>query len=227
MLLTPPDWPALSARIGARLADAPPETAGAIVEKLGELFAPWLTDAIDAAECSKRLGTVLGVHAARTSGYAAARREATAWHEAGHAVAAHVLGADVTHVSLVPDPEDHSIGHTRYRPRRHAAQHQDACLITLAGPLAQGLTVWGVPEETLELHRRECHEFLLGDVLGLSAASRLAYLKFVEVAAADVVHRHWSAITRVAEALLRDDALTGDAIRALVAPPAASLSDAA
>src|SRR3990170_4851648 len=42
------------------------------------------------------------------------RLERTAYHEAGHAVAAYKLRRRISRVSIVPDPEDGTLGHCSY-----------------------------------------------------------------------------------------------------------------
>lgn len=65
-------------------------------------------------------------------------RERMARHEAGHAVVAHALGHQVTKVTIVPNPERQSGGHTIWRHRDDAPVSIDHVAVTYAGPLAEG-----------------------------------------------------------------------------------------
>jgi ATP-dependent Zn protease len=73
--------------------------------------------------------------------------ELTAYHEAGHAVAAVALGVGAVYASIIPDPVQGTLGHTKHRPwpgpppdmdwdrvRRHA---EPRIILALAGVVAE------------------------------------------------------------------------------------------
>ncbi len=76
----------------------------------------------------------------------------TSWHEAAHAVVAHLLGGEVRCVTLESEWQGHD-GHTevawRGLDRRELARCE--ALVAWAGPLAELLRDGGVPDDPAEL----------------------------------------------------------------------------
>jgi hypothetical protein len=79
--------------------------------------------------------------------YAPARREAvvTAWHEAGHAVAALAVGARFTSASI------RAGGRSSGRVHSIAGGGDDAFVIAAAGQVAEGLRGWTLPSSDAEV----------------------------------------------------------------------------
>lgn len=216
-------WTLLAPQITAALEAADLDTQPLLEAQLFALFEPWTAQRIHAREFYRRLTVTAAIHAERDPAYRAEQREATAYHEAGHAVTAHVLGGWVHSVTIVPTADDLAFGHVRYQPPRGASPDDDG-VITLAGPLAQAL---GGYLGGMEEHRQQCNASLLDGRPGLSCAARLALLRFLEIRAHEIVTTQWPAISRVVRALLLTDTLTRPAFLEALTPPVPVREDAA
>ncbi len=150
--------------------------------------------------------------------------KALAFHEAGHAVAAVVLGISITRVSIVPSI--HSFGrvtHGRHEPYaalvegaplnergRQAVRAQ--VLMSFAGPSAEErLTGWCRSTDNDGYEQAQMLELLggsdseiLAELLNLSDVSR----QFVE--------EHWEVIGQLAEVLFDRRMLSGKTVRKIV-----------
>src|SRR5262249_1152265 len=128
-----------------------------------------------------------------------------AFHEAGHAVIAHVLGAPVHHVTLQAAITPLQRATARCRWKR--------ALIALAGPAAEDRFQRHAPAEHAALWR----SIWDGDArnaaryLGVDGDVVAAHRK-----AARLVREHWSAIERVADALAERGRLSGAEVGTLV-----------
>ena len=80
--------------------------------------------------------------------YAPARKEAvvTAWHEAGHAVAALAVGARFSSASI------RAGGRSAGRVHSIVGGGKDAFVIAAGGQVAEGLRGWTLPESDAQLH---------------------------------------------------------------------------
>jgi hypothetical protein len=173
---------------------------------------------------------------------AATRREAAAYHEAAHAVVAHMLGYQVLRVSIAPKSD--STAHTLWRDPinrnvisklefgseadidrvRYRIDH--AIIVYKAGALAQrrhnprsGWRYGG---------SGAAHgEFLLkgsDDQQALALMSRVfedekvraAYSRYLEARAEELVKRYWSRIERLAITLLDRETINGDIREAMM-----------
>jgi hypothetical protein len=155
-------------------------------------------------------------------------REATAYHEAGHAVAAWSVGYRPTTASI--EAGNDSVGQVRHEEPFPGISFEfdgsdmarlkieRAIMICLAGPIAQkryrrsSWRKWhGVADyaTATELALRAC---------GSSDIAR-AFLKWLALRAESLVDDHWSAVERVAIALLKRSTLTHDEIASLVSKP--------
>jgi ATP-dependent Zn protease len=179
----------------------------------------------------------------RTKKMVAAAREAVAYHEAGHAVAAHRLGYEVRRVSIAP--KSGSTGHVSWRNPiknrsvkskleygseadldrvRHHIDH--AIIVCLAGKFAQKRhnprSAWRYGGSGAGRG-----EFLLkgsDDQQALELMSRVhedekvraAYSRYLEARAEDLVKRHWSRIERLAITLLDRETISGDIREAMI-----------
>jgi hypothetical protein len=146
------------------------------------------------------------------------QREVTAYHEAGHAVIAYVLGYKLKSVTIIPTHDAH--GMVQYLDPlrgipldaevsdRARLRLEKAIQISFAGPLAQ--------RKFKEHAWRDYHgefDFKKIGELGIravgSAEQQKAFLRWLEIATLEMVDAHWSAIERVAKLLLARDRLNG------------------
>jgi ATP-dependent Zn protease len=155
-------------------------------------------------------------------------REATAYHEAGHAVAAWCLGYRPATASILAG--DDSAGQVRHESPFPGINFEfdgsdwtrlkieRAIMICLAGPIAQ------------RRHRRTswrrwhgAADYATATELALrtygSGEIASAFLKWLDLRAKLLVEDHWSAIERVAIALLKHATLTNEDITSLVVEP--------
>lgn len=149
--------------------------------------------------------------------------EATAYHEAGHAIAAFRLGINIKRVTIV-GTEDAS-GRTVFdRPvlqgihldydssPRARLKAEGAILICLAGPMAQqhyranSLRNW---------HSRGDYRNAVDIAMSLNGSTEQteAYLRWLEIRARDMVRINWRGVEAVANALLNERTLDMVAVR--------------
>lgn len=151
--------------------------------------------------------------------------EATAYHEAGHALIATLLGGRVKSVTIAPDDDDgpRRFGDTQVHWRRSVSErdlHEHGIRVALAGPVAEMLysgdpfhpgtvaewasdwqAAWELAEPFFPDHRK-----------------RLAYLEEVT----RQLHRqldaapHWSAVAALADHLLAHETLELEEVREIV-----------
>jgi ATP-dependent Zn protease len=160
------------------------------------------------------------------------RRVRTAYHEAGHAVAALMLGLPLEEVSITMDGEHGLVGGTHCRPRlahldpdthwgrvspEDAGQLRAAIMVSCAGPLAEarctGRFTWrcgeGDRETAMEYARYMRHD----------PAAFQAYLDAIFRQTAELINatRTWPLVEAVAQALLERGRLDGPEARQIVA----------
>ncbi|QKC81546.1 hypothetical protein EB232_07700 [Mesorhizobium sp. NZP2077] len=155
-------------------------------------------------------------------------RIATAYHEAGHAVAALTYGGHVRIVTI--DPAHGATGSVAYdSPMRRLRPDlritpagrmkiEAAIIIALAGEIAQrrhrpsSIRTWHGGSD------RELAADLALRIAG-SGDSATALLKWLEVRAKDLVNNYWPSIERLAAALLDRSTLRDGEIVAAIMPP--------
>ena len=148
-------------------------------------------------------------------------RRAIAIHEAAHAVVAVKLGFCIKTISIVAGE-----GRTVFRRNPLRGINIDDCevtdrahrqiekfiLATLAGPAAHAIAapdLWN-PEQGGHHFGRGDYDIandLVSKLNGFPAATESAHRIFLEVAAKDLVERHWGVIEKVAAALLEKETL--------------------
>jgi len=159
------------------------------------------------------------------------RRVRTAYHEAGHAVAALLLGLPLEEVSISTDAEHELVGGTHCRPRlahldpdthwgrvtpEDAGQLRAAIMVSCAGPLAEarctGRFTWrcgeGDRETAMEYARYVRHD----------PAAFQAYLDALFRQTTELIYapQTWPLVEAVARALLERGRLDGPQARRLV-----------
>ena len=152
-------------------------------------------------------------------------REATAYHEAGHAIAAWSLGYRPTAASIVPTAE--SEGQVRHEnPFPGITLEVDgsdmarlkverAIIICLAGPIAQKRyrhTSWR------RWHGAADYAKATDLALRVCGSSKIAnaFLKWLDLRAKSLIEDHWDAVERIAMELLKRGTLAHEEIASLV-----------
>ena len=153
--------------------------------------------------------------------------ELTAWHEAGHAWAALVVGAKVHSVSIAPDDDDgpRRFGDTviHWSRRRFAGKRLavELCRVALAGPVAEMLYS-GRP-----FHPGTVSEWSQDWLAALEAMNfipeRQRRLAVLEQTTIDLYQRfseafHWEAICAIAEQLLAHEILDEELLQDAIGP---------
>jgi hypothetical protein len=148
------------------------------------------------------------------------RRERLAFHEAGHAVIAYHLKAEIRYVTIVPDCS--SRGHLAHGDLFCApglgsdqANLERAIKISLAGPLAAARF------HPRSFHRRYTdydHASGLARYLAGSEGER-EFLRYQERQTRELIDFYWNEIERVARALLERDHLSGAKVKDIIEAP--------
>jgi hypothetical protein len=156
-----------------------------------------------------------------------AQREATAYHEAGHAVAAWRLGAGPRSVTIIPRSDSQgelsfespvsNIHFDLNGSDRTRNRGERAIIICLAGPIAQRRFA---PRSWRQWHGVSDYHAALDIALRLNESSRAAkaHLKWLEIRTENLVESSWSFVERVATALSVRGTLSSDEIRSLLLP---------
>lgn len=150
------------------------------------------------------------------------RRRALAFHEAGHAVVASLVGVELTEVTIVSDPVDGSLGSCGYRrpppapgpAARDRAEGQAE--ITLAGPLAEGLSGATPSAASLASHREEAlHELLAaGPINGMAEVE--AHVEYLRERTTGRLRQCWNAVEVLAHQLLTTPCVPGATAHTLI-----------
>jgi ATP-dependent Zn protease len=140
--------------------------------------------------------------------------EDLAYHEAGHAVAALVLGHSVVRVSIVRDDPIRgvrvpSLGNEELAEGSEAVH--DRILIQLAGNAAQQVRNPGSPRQ------RDAKDWPRAEALAGSA--EVLEVEWERAVALLKMPEHWQRVDRIAQALLREQVLEDTQIAELVDPP--------
>jgi hypothetical protein len=139
----------------------------------------------------------------------------TAYHEAGHVVAALMQGVAVRSVTIVPDKQKAYLGLVRHEDltrgvnletdnsSRTRSRIEKLIVVTFAGTAAQR-----------RYDRRSWRSFhssgdynsavRLADVVCSSSAASEAFLKWLAVTADDLIGAHWPDVEKIAKALLEE-----------------------
>jgi len=148
---------------------------------------------------------------------------ATAYHEAGHAVAAHHEHMRFRSVTIRPGAGN--LGHLAYRmpgwfqpdveaDARHRRLVERDARVSFAGPAAEarfkGRHNWRGASDDLDQAVS-----LLGYVCG-SNGELEAYVRLIRMQAQGLMERHWDEVQAVAEALLERECLTAAEVAAVI-----------
>ena len=144
---------------------------------------------------------------------------ATAYHEAGHAVARFVLGRRIDRVSIVPD--DESLGHVRGYVLRKIGEDwnytlrdvqllEDEIVSILAGAVAE-TRLTGRENPVGAQHDRDNAAMLAVHLEGPEVAE--PYLNYLEARARALIGARWSIVEALAAELLERKVLSGVAAR--------------
>ena len=134
------------------------------------------------------------------------RDRLTAFHEAGHAVVAHLLGLTVSQVEVIGNGEDFGSCHTLRLPsgeaiaREHALE--DALLVACAGAVAECIAS-GAKEWDEDSHDLERAVHLALQLTGDCEKAHALILR-TRRRVRRALMRHWNAVETLAEVLLRN-----------------------
>lgn len=150
----------------------------------------------------------------------------TAYHEAGHAFMATVLGAKVQSVTIDPDNDDgpERFGDTQILWKRSRLSAREFCeraiLVSLAGPVSEMLYSGDPyhPGLVAEWANDWQSAWELAEPIFTSPTRRLNYL---ETLTAQLYHQlntepNWSAVAAIADSLLAHETLEHDDIKEIV-----------
>ena len=159
-------------------------------------------------------------------------REATALHEAAHAVAATVVGRTVTSVTIVPDVG--GWGCCEYAPFEPVAvlayrddpRNRKQAIITLAGSVAERRRFKDTDPRYASADMTHVDN-LIGFMLGNADSEEEEELRADMRAETErLVATHWGAIEALAAALLERPTLTGEEVAAIIAAASTATPDA-
>ena len=160
-------------------------------------------------------------------------RTRTAYHEAGHAVAAVLLGIGVSSITIVPDVREMSSGMTEYRDTLDTTDTDRVdryAVAFLAGPVAEARFT----PEPIDWEAKDDYIDAVGCVAGITDRMTLVWgdptdlREAIERAGAEermrglvelaegLVEKHWTQVETVAHALLEANTLEGDEAERLI-----------
>lgn len=144
---------------------------------------------------------------------------ATAYHEAGHAVAAIARQRRFSYMTIEPDHGRGSAGHVRFSARQGGSiiSLHTGAVIALAGEAAQRQ----FSPRSIRLHQSDGDRAIVADaaLLATGSAEQAGLLvKFWTVCARDLIASRWTAVNQVAAALLDRRRLTYAEVLAVAKP---------
>lgn len=154
---------------------------------------------------------------------------ATAYHEAGHAVAAHFLELPLRRATIVPNEEEGTAGHVLYRPlpqrlrealaygRPTPAQRvraENQVISAFAGPIAERRYYGRRNLVGASSDYQQIADFLFA--LSASDDEVTAYANWLEQRAISLIETRWRAVEAVATALLERQTLSGSEVQGVI-----------
>ncbi|MGA2716857.1 MAG: hypothetical protein ABSG41_27530 [Bryobacteraceae bacterium] len=158
---------------------------------------------------------------------------ATAYHEAGHAVAAWRLGLKFRHVTIKPDSAGNSLGHLwdAARPKwfrpdmdssdRARLRAQRHIVVSLSGQVAEWKFLGREPRYGMWSDNNQAADMALR--LCGSEETTNAFLHYCFCWARDLVAVRWKEVEAVAKALLKTETLSFDDVIETITPGATAL----
>ena len=143
--------------------------------------------------------------------------EATAYHEAGHAVVAMILGRPVDEVTILANREFLGVcrfGKNRYRPSEDWIERE--ILIALGGIAAEARYTGNYAWDAAARDQRYVRELTIQRA-GETRAERLQKRLLAKAEHLLAQEPHWRAVVLIAQELLRLGAVSGRAVRHLFA----------
>lgn len=151
----------------------------------------------------------------------------TAYHEAGHAVAAYFENIKVKQATIVPDDDFFGMV-THQQIQKHIrdalefgsitptkrARTESFIIVSLAGSIAEQKHRGRSNYVGSAQDRHDAVELV--SRLSGSEEEANAYLKWLHVRAANLIKIHWWAVDAVAKALLDSETLTGDELQQVI-----------
>jgi hypothetical protein len=152
---------------------------------------------------------------------------ATAYHEAGHAIAFCFHGVRFKVASIIPNESEGILGHAAVRlPRwfsadiecsrsaRHRFLAERHIVMLLAGAVAESRHLRRPIRTGMESDYHAAVDFT--DPFFSSPRTVNAFLHFAQCQAEDLIGTHWASVANVARALLRQKELTYDEVFAVI-----------
>jgi len=153
--------------------------------------------------------------------------ENTAYHEAGHALMAVLVGARVRSLTITPDRDDGPLrygdaqiewDHARFASQREL--HEKSVLVTLGGPVAEMIyrSEPFHPGLVAEWAADWQQAWKLAQPLVPDERKRLAFLETTTVELHRLLSRddHWAALAAIVDSLLAHEWLEGDDVEEIV-----------
>jgi hypothetical protein len=150
-------------------------------------------------------------------------REATAFHEAGHAVVAFFNGFRIDYATIRQNGDYHGMVMVKPRGRLDLDSATPAMrqkverwiIFVLAGDVAQRKFA---PRSSRRWHTTSDRASAVDLALSVcgSGESATAYLAWLQIVTRDIVDRRWPMIERVARELLAKEKITGEEVRAAI-----------
>lgn len=179
----------------------------------------------------RRMGRSAATAAKRTHMTRGQRADhATAYHEAGHAVAAYFLRrvGKVRCVSIIPDSERETVGHTAHWstpafwralnrgewPDHARCRFEDEVVVLLAGGSAERRFAGRADHIGARSDYEKAADFAIAATGSKRAAN--AFLRWLQVTTEDLVTLRWPAIQAVAAALVEHKRLSGACVRKVI-----------
>ena len=146
----------------------------------------------------------------------------TAYHEAGHAVMAHVLGKDFKTVSILPDGV--GAGRIDFKAPVSERSLEMESIVAVAGVAAEGLATGRL---RVILQETPSYLIIADDVhrltsyllqTGIVAEDNIpAFLQRAVMDAVKTLRANWPAVEAVAKALLKEKTISGSRARSIIA----------
>jgi ATP-dependent Zn protease len=143
-----------------------------------------------------------------------AQRRTTAYHEAGHAVAAVKLRLRLVHVHMIKEGD--FLGTTRWlTDGRESGEMIDRVVLYHLMGVESGKMIWD--RESLSGTDKTRIDYYIKRRMGAKTrATKRAYLRWLKIVAQEFVGTHREEISRVAEALLKKQKLTAAEVKKIL-----------